>query len=78
MGKNALITCGHGFGWGNGRGLVEVIGYHTTYQCFLGYFVPPALVHIQCLINAPEPESLMSISATHMTLNESDASELIT
>jgi len=30
------------------------------------------------VFNAPEPESLMSISATHMTLNESDTSELIT
>jgi len=30
------------------------------------------------VFNAPEPESLMSISATHVTLSESDASELIT
>jgi len=55
-GINALKMCGHGFGWGNGRGnghdLVDVIGYHTTYPHhfpFSRYYMQPMLVLTQCL-----------------------------
>ena len=59
-GINALITCGHGFGWvsgwSNGCGLVGCGWYHTTYS----YHIPSRdIIYAACfsaylVLNAPD------------------------